>query len=46
VNGSLLDVQNLSVFFQTERGMGTAVDHIGFSMGAGDSLGIVGESGC
>jgi oligopeptide/dipeptide ABC transporter ATP-binding protein len=42
----LLEVKNLSVRFQTEHGVGTAVDQISFSLETGDSLGVVGESGC
>jgi oligopeptide/dipeptide ABC transporter ATP-binding protein len=46
VNGPLLEIEDLSVYFHTARGIGTAVDHVEFSLDAGDSLGIVGESGC
>ena len=42
----LLKVDDLCVHFHTAQGIGTAVDHAGFSLGEGDSLGIVGESGC
>jgi oligopeptide/dipeptide ABC transporter ATP-binding protein len=39
---SLLDVENLCVRF----GRTTAVDDVSFSVGEGETLGIVGESGC
>lgn len=42
---SLLDVRDLSVEFQTRRGVITAVDCVSFSVEAGRTLGIVGESG-
>ncbi len=42
---SLLDVQNLSVVFDSRRGDLKAVDRINFSLSPGESLGIVGESG-
>ncbi|MCB1209707.1 MAG: ATP-binding cassette domain-containing protein [Verrucomicrobiales bacterium] len=42
----LLDVRNLKVGFQTDHGLLTAVDDVDFSLHAGKTLGIVGESGC
>ncbi len=42
----LLDVQNLSVIFETESGTAKAVDDLSFSLEKGKVLGIVGESGC
>lgn len=42
----LLDVQNLSVIFETESGTAKAVDDLSFTLAKGKVLGIVGESGC
>ena len=42
----LLNVRNLRVGFQTDQGLLTAVDDVSFSIEAGKTLGIVGESGC
>jgi len=43
---SLLEVRNLKKYFQTSRGMLHAVDDISFSIKKGETLGLVGESGC
>lgn len=42
----LLEIQNLSVVFETEQGKAKAVDNLSFSIERGKVLGIVGESGC
>ncbi|MBT6324564.1 MAG: ABC transporter ATP-binding protein [Bdellovibrionales bacterium] len=42
----LLNVKNLSISFKTKSGIIQAVRNISFSINSGDTLGIVGESGC
>ena len=42
----ILDVENLKVHFYTRRGAVKAVDSISFSLNKGETMGIVGESGC
>ncbi len=42
----LLEVKNLEVAFDTKYGMVRAVNGISYSLGEGDILGVVGESGC
>jgi oligopeptide/dipeptide ABC transporter ATP-binding protein len=42
---SLLEIRNLTTAFATESGAITAIEDVGFSLDAGEILGIVGESG-
>ncbi len=41
----LLDVENLTLQFDTDEGRITAVDNVSFTLGAGEVMGLVGESG-
>ncbi len=43
---ALLEVDDLSVTFDAEGGTVTVVDRVSFNVEAGETLGIVGESGC
>jgi peptide/nickel transport system ATP-binding protein len=43
---ALLEVEDLTIGYQTKRGYLQAVDSVSFSLEQGKSLGFVGESGC
>jgi peptide/nickel transport system ATP-binding protein len=43
---AVLQVRHLSTSFKTDRGIVTAVDDVSFDLHAGETLGVVGESGC
>jgi peptide/nickel transport system ATP-binding protein len=42
----LIEVKGLRKYFQTKRGLLHAVDGVDFAIGKGETLGLVGESGC
>lgn len=46
MSDALLEIRNLVTSFQTDDGWVRAVDKVSFSVGAGKSVGLVGESGC
>jgi len=43
---ALLTVENLSVGYQTRKGLLKSVQGVSFALAEGESLGLVGESGC
>jgi len=42
----LLELENLHTFFYTDTGVAKAVDGVSFAVGVGETVGVVGESGC
>ena len=42
----ILDIQNLNTEFHTQDGVVHAVNGVSYALGEGETLGIVGESGC
>ncbi len=42
----ILQVKNLKTYFKTDQGLAKAVDDVSFSLSAGTTLSVVGESGC
>ena len=45
-SGSVLEVSGLTTRLALRRGTANAVDNVSFSLGRGEILGLVGESGC
>ena len=43
---NILDVKDLKTYFFTRRGVVKAVDGVSFSLKGGETIGLVGESGC
>jgi len=43
---TLLDVRGLEIGFRTEGGLARVLDRVNFSIGRGEIVGLVGESGC
>ena len=41
----LIDVENLTLQFDTDEGRITAVDNVSFNLEAGEVMGLVGEGG-
>ncbi len=42
----MLEVNNLRLYYSTEKGPVRAVDDVSFTIAEGEALGVVGESGC
>ncbi|MCI0448371.1 MAG: ABC transporter ATP-binding protein [Chlorobi bacterium] len=42
----LLEVKNIKTFFYTDDGIAKAVDDVSYDLDKGETLGLVGESGC
>jgi oligopeptide/dipeptide ABC transporter ATP-binding protein len=42
----IIEIKNLRTYFKTDDGIARAVDDVSFSVYPGETLGIVGESGC
>src|SRR6056297_102216 len=45
-NENILEVSNLKTYFEIKEGIVKAVDGVNFKLKKGESLGLVGESGC
>lgn len=43
---ALLEIEHLKKYFSTPRGMVHAVDDVSFTINQGETMGLVGESGC
>jgi oligopeptide/dipeptide ABC transporter ATP-binding protein len=46
LSGNLLEITNLTCSFSTDEGPARALDGVSFSIKPGETLGLVGESGC
>ena len=42
----LLEIRHLKVLFNSDRGLAVAVNDVNLNLNRGQTLGVVGESGC
>jgi ABC-type dipeptide/oligopeptide/nickel transport system ATPase component len=45
-NSHLLQIQELKTYFYTFEGIAKAIDDVSFYLNKGETIGLVGESGC
>ncbi|MFW9908103.1 MAG: ABC transporter ATP-binding protein [Candidatus Thorarchaeota archaeon] len=43
---NLLDIRNVRMYYQTQKGLVKAVDNVSLELDVGESIGLAGESGC
>ena len=43
---ALIEVKDLKVYFHTDKGIVKSVNEVSFNINEGETIGIVGESGC
>ena len=43
---TLIEIKDLKTYFHTQKGIVKAVDGISFEVKSGETVGVVGESGC
>ncbi|MHA2214037.1 MAG: ATP-binding cassette domain-containing protein, partial [Candidatus Thorarchaeota archaeon] len=43
---NLLDIRNVRMYYQTQKGFVKAVDNVSLQLESGESIGLAGESGC
>ena len=46
MNKEILSIKNLKTYFYTSEGISKAVDGVDYKIFPGETLGLVGESGC
>lgn len=46
MENNMIEIQNLKKYYQTNKGALRAVDDVSFAIKSGETLGLVGESGC
>jgi oligopeptide/dipeptide ABC transporter ATP-binding protein len=46
MNAPLIDIKDLQIYFHVKEGLAKAVDGVSYQLRQGETLGLVGESGC